>query len=109
MDKSTFGVLCIVLFVVYPFAMAGLASAISSRTSSRQYRNKFAAFFTCIGLVPVVFLVIESVKVKVPSVPIVAAIVLVLCLFSTGAVMGAIIDRAKEANESDQQQQDSPR
>lgn len=98
MDKSTFAIICIVVFVIYPFAMAGLARAISSRTSSRRSRDKFAEVFTCIGLIPVVLLVIGSINAKVPSVAIVAALVLVLCFYSTGAVIGAMVDREREVN-----------
>jgi hypothetical protein len=83
--------------------LAGIARVISSRTSSRRNRDKFAAVFPGLRLIPVVLVVIGSVEAKVPSVALVAALVLVLWFYSTGAVIGAMVDRAREAGSAEQQ------
>lgn len=96
MENTTIAVSGIVGFAVYPFAMDGLAQILSRGTSRRRQRHRYLAVFTGLGMIPVALMVVGAGRDKTPSVTFVAALVLVLCCYSTGAVIGSTIDRQRE-------------
>lgn len=95
MDE-TIGILCIVLFVVYPFAMAGLAHRWSRGVRDHRSRNLFMQVFAGIAAIPAALTTLGTSSAMVPSVNVVGAMVIVLCFTATGAAIGAARDRRRE-------------
>jgi hypothetical protein len=98
MDENTIGVVLIVLFVVYPFTLAGLSHGFSKCAGDDHYRRKLAKIFGGFGLVPAGIVLASIPTSKVPSVNVVGAVVIVLCSAATGAFVGSIRDWLKSQN-----------
>ena len=96
MDEDIFGVLCIIAFVIYPFATAGLARRISRGLRDCRYRRLLTKVFAWVGLIPAGLLIVAAPWAKIPSVCVVAALVLVLWFSATGAVIGSLFDWRRE-------------
>ena len=92
MSPTGWRILAIVAFVVYPFAIGGLAACIV-RWSGRQHLCKRGgALFTVIGCFATAWYVITNGMGMMPVVTIVGSAVFVFAAAATGFLFGAILD-----------------
>lgn len=85
-------ILIIVAFVVYPFAVTGLAVFIISRSGRERFPIRAAKLFALAGCVPPIWFVVTCGFGKIPPVTVIGSAVFVLGAAATGLLLGAILE-----------------
>ena len=92
MSPTGWRILAIVAFVVYPFAIGGLAACIVRWSGRQKLCKRGGALFTVIGCVATAWFIITNGLGMMPLVTIVGSAVFVFGMASTGALVGAFAD-----------------
>ncbi len=92
MSPTGWRILAIVAFVVYPFAISGLAAWIVRWSGRQKLCKRGGALFTVIGCVATAWFIITNGLGMMPVVTIVGSAVFVFGMASTGALVGALAE-----------------
>jgi hypothetical protein len=90
-DVPIIPILIIVGFVVYPFAISGIALFIAARSGRRRFLMPVAIAALLAGCIPI-WIIAKHGLGKIPSVTVVGSAVFLFGAAATGLLLGAIVD-----------------
>ena len=93
MTPTGWRILAVVAFVVYPFAIGGLAAYTVRLSGRKRLCKRGGALFTVIGCVAAAWYIITNGLGMIPVVTIVGTAIFVFGMASTGGLVGALAER----------------
>ena len=91
-DVPIIPILVIVGFVVYPFAISGIALFIAARSGRMRFLMRVATAALLAGCIPPIWFIAKHGLGKIPSVTVVGSAVFLFGAAATGLLLGAILD-----------------
>ncbi len=92
LDVPIIPILIVVGFVVYPFAISGIALSIAARSGRMRFLIPVATAALLAGCIPPIWLIAKHGLGKIPSVTVVGSAVFLFGATATGLLLGAILD-----------------
>ena len=92
MAEEYLPILIIVAFVVYPFAITGLAAWIASKTGRVRFVRATTISFAILGLAIAIWFIASNGWGKYDSVTFIGSAVFVFCSASTGGLLATVVN-----------------